>query len=588
MVSNMCSKYPLLGAFGQIRTSGTCVLTGYFRKLACALLVTVLTCFSGVFAQSTVPEATNDSSQHDNVALRLNQISLVLQGKIKQRNELSELLTKGGAGEYPDVQETLTAVDHEIIKLQTTFEREVLGDLDTALAKDNSQQIVDWRQELVDIVEPLLDSMRALTEKPRRTAELKESIQRNADNLNIAKQALDAIEPVLQKTLDPGTANVLNGLRNKWRSAQEAYEQELLLVQSQLDRLTKDKQSFLKSVWPSTRSFLVGRGLTLLIAIAVGVAAWASMRFIWWVYTEHFTTKTQRRNHTWYRLLSYSYYIVTTIVVALLVVSVFYAREDVLLLALAFVTIAGAALSLRQVLPRYLKEVRMLLNLGPVREDECVIYRGLPWLVESLNLQAVLRNPALDGVLRLPLRYMSDMTSRPVIKDALWFPSNSGDYVLLPDGKFAQVKRQTPDLIEVIVRGSMSMTYCAAEYYAMNITNLSREQTFCVSESFGFDYELQEISLTEVPATLHDALLCALKEAGYDEHLKDLLVDFKSAGTSSLDYLIFITLQRELLPNYFKLHRLVQKTCVAVANEKGWTIPFQQLMLHQPKTNVVQ
>ena len=46
-----------------------------------------------------------------------------------------------------------------------------------------------------------------------------------------------------------------------------------------------------------------------------------------------------------------------------------------------------------------------------MREAERVIYRGLPWRVESINMYTVLRNPELHGVLRI--RWPSFIQSPP-------------------------------------------------------------------------------------------------------------------------------------------------------------------------------
>ena len=326
--------------------------------------------------------------------------------------------------------------------------------------------------------------------------------------------------------------------------------------------------------------FLLGRGLTLIIALVCAALAWAVMRFLWWVFTTHFTTKEQRRNQTWFRLLAYSYYLLNTIVTLLVVLAVLYVREDLLLLALALLLVFGAVLSFRQFLPRYIEEARLLLNLGSVREDERVVYNGLPWQVMSLNLHTVLRNPALDGVLRLPLDVVGTLVSRPV-KNNLWFPSNQGDFVILPDDILGQVRTQTPDLVEIAVRGGMSMTYNTADFYSINLINLSRDKTFGVSATFGFDYALQELSLTEIPAALEDEVKTFICEEGYEKHLRSLLVELSTANTSSLDFLIFATFNSKVAGDYYKLQRLLQQACVSVSNKKGWTIPFPQLTIHR-------
>ena len=62
-----------------------------------------------------------------------------------------------------------------------------------------------------------------------------------------------------------------------------------------------------------------------------------------------------------------------------------------LLLAFAAMLLLGGALSFRSMLPNYIDEVRLLLGVGPLREEELVQYNGLPWQVMSLNIDTILR-----------------------------------------------------------------------------------------------------------------------------------------------------------------------------------------------------
>ena len=125
------------------------------------------------------------------------------------------------------------------------------------------------------------------------------------------------------------------------------------------------------------------------------------------------------------------------------------------------------------------------------------------------------------------------------------------------------------------------MTYCTQDFYAINLINLSRDKTFGVSVTFGFDYSLQSISLDELPQILKRDVEIALDGAGYEKHVDKLIVELANANTSSLDYLVFVTMSNQVASDYFKLQRLIQQTCVSAANANGWTIPFPQLTVHQ-------
>jgi small-conductance mechanosensitive channel len=59
-----------------------------------------------------------------------------------------------------------------------------------------------------------------------------------------------------------------------------------------------------------------------------------------------------------------------------------------------------------------------------------------------------------------------------------------------------------------------------------------------------------------------------------------MLVEFKAAGGSSLDYQIYMVLNGRAAKAYFRAQRMVQQACVDVCNREGWVIPFTQVTVH--------
>jgi small-conductance mechanosensitive channel len=62
--------------------------------------------------------------------------------------------------------------------------------------------------------------------------------------------------------------------------------------------------------------------------------------------------------------------------------------------------------------------------------------------------------------------------------------------------------------------------------------------------------------------------------------IKDILVEFKEAGASSLDYQIYIVMNGRAANAYFRAQRMVQQACVETCNREGWVIPFTQITIH--------
>jgi hypothetical protein len=526
-------------------------------------------------AQQSVPAVVQLSAE----TIQLNTLVDVLDRKKEAQEKLQKSVVAAGGAPSIDVQRELDDIKSDIQSLRATFQLLTIGDVDDALFKSPEDTPFDWKVELMLVLEPVLDSLQAITEKPRQMTSLRAMITLNKRRLLAAEKVIDHLALLPAASYEEGTLILIRELQNKWLDQKVTIEQRLLAADAQLQRLDRVDESGNSGLIPSLKDFILGRGLTLVLATIAAVATWLATRFVWWLFSKYAVTKEQRRGSLWYRLLSYSFYLVTIVFCIGAVLSVLYVREDLLLLALALLGFAVTAIGIRKYIPSYVREARLLLDLGAVRESERVMYNDLPWQVMSVNLQTILWNPALKGIVRLPLEIIDTLTSRPV-SDENWFPTRKGDYVLLPDTTFALILSQTPDLVELRVRGGMIQWVRTSDWYAMSITNLSIGKTFGVAVTFGFDYSLQAISLTEIPKSLHEAVTKSLNGAGYEEYIDNVLVELKSASASSIDYLVFVSIDSKKASDYFALERLIQQTCVSVANDKGWNIPFPQMMIH--------
>jgi hypothetical protein len=97
-------------------------------------------------------------------------------------------------------------------------------------------------------------------------------------------------------------------------------------------------------------------------------------------------------------------------------------------------------------LPKFYDDAKLLLNIGEIREGERIVFDGIPWRIDSLSFFTVLKNDHLrGGRLRLPVRRLAGLHSRAVAENELWFPTEEGDWIDLPDLGHARVVSQTPN-----------------------------------------------------------------------------------------------------------------------------------------------
>ncbi|MCB1820146.1 MAG: hypothetical protein KDI73_01010, partial [Candidatus Competibacteraceae bacterium] len=243
--------------------------------------------------------------------------------------------------------------------------------------------------------------------------------------------------------------------------------------------------------------------------------------------------------------------------------------------------VIGLLWGLRQSLPRYMREIRTLLDMGSVREGERVIYNGAPWKITGLNLYSTLQNPLLrGGSLRLPLDKMADLQSRSYAPEEPWFPSQENDIVILDGDIYGKVLLQTPEIVQLQVVGSIK-TFAIADYLGKNPRNLSRDG-FAVPVVFGLDYQHQGEILSHIVPTLRAYLEAQLEEQSFRPHLTNLLVEFNEAASSSLNLLIVAVFSGAGAGDYWPIRRFLQRATVSACNQYGWAIPFDQLTVHLP------
>ena len=541
-----------------------------------------------VLAQTPTPVATDDtvagvtaptidSQQVQNIR-KLLAIKQALEEKRARVRDLLGQLANADEVDHEKLRSQITALRETISALTRSFEGIAVSGASLRSLQDEPQQELSWHDELMQIARPLLNSLKEATEKPRRIEELRREIEVYQRQFEVSRKATASLAQFNREELPPPVAEGLADIATAWQERSRDIERSLELTKGNLQSLEAEEIDLLATFAGIGQEFVLGRGLTLLIALLTGIGVWLTMRVLRQLVRASRRGKQDSEHAAQIRLLFYAYHLLTIVLVLLAVLSVFYVRGDLLLLSLAIIALVMLALGTWRYLPRYVQEGRLLLNVGAARQGERVIYRGLPFRITSLNLHSELRNPELDGVIRLPLSELAQLISRPRGNDA-WFPCRVGDYLLLADGSFAQVLQQSIEWVRLKVMGSV-MQIGSAAFLQQHPRNLSIDG-FGVVATFGIDYQHQQIALQEVPHRLQDGIKEAFSAAEYGDDLKDLKVEFKMASASSLDYLIYASMDGNSAASYFAIGRLLQQSCVDICNREGWIIPFAQFTIHQ-------
>lgn len=540
-----------------------------------------------VFAVSlfNIPQAfsqdsttANASTAIDNQSDQLKIVQTVLDEKLAARRALREELTKASVDSLPDLQEELLELNKDIKSLRVTFEQIAVGSIDLGVFAEDTGEF-DWRNEVTQVMMPIMQNLKALTEKPRKIEALKAQITDAQEQSDVIDSAVVAIQDQIEVVNDDNTRLSLNALLESWKERKSETTRAVELANVKLDNLNKSDQNLWQSIKSGLLGFITGRGLTIVLAIVAATLVWYLMRFLSHLLISRAKSGAEKTYKTRQRVVHYAFKVLTALVLLITVIVVFYTRGDVLLMGLAILLVAGIFLGLRNTIPKFITESRLLLNLGSIREGERVVYLGLPYRVVALNMYSVLRNPELTGVIRLPLESLDGMVSRPAGNE-VWFPASKGDYIVV-DERVLQLTELTPELVQLENLSGTKTSIPTTDFYNMTFDNLSRGSAYSISSTFGVGYKHQSISNTLIPETLKAAVTQTLSAIPEAQHVEGVAVELKEAGASSLDFWVCVTMSSAASKSYYKISRLIQQTCVETCTRENWDIPFPQLTLHR-------
>ena len=501
------------------------------------------------------------------------------------QQDLSEarhaLTTAQVESERKQAEAEVERLSNELSSLQLAWEMWATGGVDLQLFAPSTQQEqkkFDWREELQSVFEPILVEMRRLTERPRKIERLRSDLAFLQQRLAAAEAALKSVSNYHIKAPTPDLVSAFANLEERWKKRRDDLQTRLDLVNFEYQELMEPKSDQEEKAIEALKQLFTGRLLNLLLAVTAAAVVYGLFWKLNQLYV-HYLMHRGRNPRFLTRVVHLTLVLIASLLALLAGMSVLYIQGDWILLGLFIIILVGLALVLQRALPSYIYEARLMLNIGPVREGERVIYRGLPWRVQTLRMQATLVNPLLSGgVLRLPLRELTPLISRVANEREPWFPTRENDYVLLSDDTYGQVILQTPETVQLRVATAIK-SFVTQSFMDQSPKNLSLEG-FSVILRFGLDYQHQADVTGAIRDTLERELAEGLQREPQGKYLQDLVVEFAEAGASSLDFIAFANFTPEAAESYLHLRHLLQRIAVDTCNRHGWVIPFNQMTVH--------
>lgn len=475
--------------------------------------------------------------------------------------------------------EEIRALQTEIEKLSYDFESIATG-IDVRAFDLGVEEKFDLMEELTKFLQPLLSELREATAAPRELERLRKLVAFVEEQQVQAQAALASVSALAETATDAELRAALERSRASWEARVKALDNQRTVAEFQLENHLEGRESVYDSTRDALSKFFRTRGLNLFLALGAFLGILLGLRAVYKLIKRVLPLFTREDRPFYTRLVDVVYFTLSGILAVAGSLLVLYSAGDWALLGLALLALLGLAWASKTALPMFFEQINLLLNLGTVRESERVIVRGLPFRVTKISLRAELTNPALTGgTLRLPLHDLPTLRSRPCVKGESWFPTEGGDWVLLPGGGHGRIERQTLEVVRVRLMGGSLLSFPTTEFLSLGAENLSHG--FRISQRFGVDYAHQAIATSEIPCKMQarlEAELAALVEA---DEVRKLNVEFLEAGASSLDYAVLCDFAGSAAGKYNVLGRAVQRVLVDVCTEEGWVIPFTQVTLHQ-------
>ncbi len=437
----------------------------------------------------------------------------------------------------------------------------------------------DWREGVQEILGPLIKELKGMTAQPREIERLRGEAAYFENQIATARNAMRNVQSLLGETNAEGLQERLQEVAKAWQQREQQSAGQLAVVQYQLDQELKKKKPFLESFQNVMQGFFKSRGRNFLLAVAAFGVVLLLCRTLYRLVCRFSPLHNTGGRTFSTRLTDLVYYSATFAAATGASLLVLYVAGDWVLLSVAFLFFVGMIWTARQTLPIFWTQAKFLLNLGTVREGERLVYQGIPWQVQALNFSTQLVNPLLKGgMLRLPLKDLMGLTSRPCDPEEPWFPCRDKDWVLLADGTLGRVLVQTPEMVELRLLGGSHKTYPTFDFLKQSPNNISAG--FRVNITFCLDPRHQHESVGTIPEGLQEALERELNKESFAKDLVAVRVEFKEARSGSLDFAILVDFAGKAARHYDRLTRTIPRIALEACNEQGWVIPFPQLTFY--------
>ncbi len=558
--------------------------TAFKKGFGSCLSIFILFSVFFIFSQGYSREQSDILNDQSEIKARLTNMTMLMRTIDSLTADIEKLQIalqgQSGIGREQDLRNAIQALSDKKEEMEATF-NQLATDVDPRKETEDKKTGVDWQSELKELVGPLLREVKKITAHPREIERLRDKVEKYEAQLSKAKKAINNIDILLPLAEEEQLIQKLKQTRRFWENQLNEIQTRMNINRRMLDRRLDQKKTFSESAKEIMQIFFKSRGRNLVVSFFAFIFT-LGLFFFLHRQIRKISPIHRNKKSIYTRLFDVVYYLLTVIFALLSIFVVLYIFGDWLLLSIAAIFLIGIGWASKQAIPLVWVQARLLLNLGPVREREVVIYKGLPYEVATLNLYTTLVNKALDGgSIRIPIKDLLDMRSRPITEDEPWFPCERGDWVKLNDGTHGRVIVQTPESVKLQLLGGAVVTLKTDDFLSFSPVNLSNG--FRLWISFGLDYAHIDEITERIPEVFKEEITEGLKIRGFEKSTIGISVQFKAAGLNSLELEIMADFNGAAGPDYDILQRIIPGICVDICNRNHWEIPLNQVRVHMAK-----
>lgn len=543
-------------------------------------------CFLVIFALTNsfcVHAASQDQSK---LPVKINNLESLLKSINYLSEEITVIQEKLQSPEGIGREQELRLQINQLIQKRKDLEKNfnsLAADVEVPEYQTKDASEFNWKMEVTEILGPLVSEIKKITSRPRKIEKLRRDIETFRAYISAMEKALKNIEMLRNYTSNSPLIEKLNSIKRNWESRQNEIRTKMSIAAQQLDYRMGQKKPLGVSVRELVQVFFKSRVRNLLLAFIAFILTWLIFRMFHKLIRKF--SPLHKADRSFYgRFFDMLFFFLTVLFAHLALLAVLYYFGDWVLLSIATIFLLGIGWASKQTIPVVWDQAKLILNFGPVRENEVVTYNGLPYRVSHINLYTELINTHLDsGNIMLPLKDLLNLRSRVASKNEPWFPSITGDWIKLKDGTHGRVIEQTPETVKLELLGGGNVTYRTIDYLSQSPVNLS--SGYRIRIIFGLDYSLQSMITDRVLKVFEEEMSESLKERGYDDSINNIKILFKGASPYSLDLEVIADFTGSAASSYERLQRIIPEICVAICNNHKWTVPSQQMRVHitEPK-----